>query len=109
MPKPSSPRTRRGWKALTLLHVFALACLGSSPAAALVVKAGPTPQDDLQREARAHLAGTGLTFMVGIFITQEGTGTVTGEGASGVYLGASPDKGTGYVLTCAHPFVSGMA
>jgi hypothetical protein len=91
---------------LALLQVCALALLGSAPANALVVKAGPTPQDDLQREARAHQAGTGLTFMVGVFIALEGTGTVSGNGASGVYLGASPDKATGYVLTSAHSFVN---
>jgi hypothetical protein len=98
----NSHRTPRGRKALALLQAGALVFLGAIPAAALVVKACPTPQEDLEQADKAARAGAKLTFMVGLVTELPGGGGW--NTASGVYLGASADKGTGYVLTCAHAF-----
>jgi len=96
--KPLYPAAR------SFIQAGVLAALSALPAGALIVQAGKDERETQARIARAHEEGKRYKSVVGIRVNTGPTGSGI---ASGVYIGASPDGQTGFVLTVAHSFFTG--
>ena len=94
---------RRGWALAAAIEGLCLGLGAAVPAQAIVVQAGADAEADQARAEAARKAGAAHPSLMRIQFLSGVQGQAPIH-ASGVYLGASEDGKTGYILTAGHIF-----
>jgi len=107
----SVPSRRFGWSALLLGGLFLSFAI---PSRAVIIAAGASAEENLERKRASHAEGAGQTCVVAVLVCEDDPESKLPlesrrSVSSGVFVGADPEGKTGYILTAATQFLVPVA